>query len=126
MNNEKYSNKLPGGGDQKALVNVKDSSCSLVMGSPTEEWDELPFPGPMFCQTSTREVQKTEYINNIGRKGDASIMRVGDIILADSVEAGIVENWCLLDNQSTCNTNTSQISEMLPMENIYVSIVTQE
>ena len=34
---EKSSNKPPGGGDQKALVNVKDASCSLMMGSPTDE-----------------------------------------------------------------------------------------
>ena len=32
----KYTNKPPGGGDQKALVNVKDSLCNLMMGSPTE------------------------------------------------------------------------------------------
>ena len=33
---EKSNNKPPGGGDQKALVNVKDSLCNLMMGSPTE------------------------------------------------------------------------------------------
>ena len=55
-NQDKYSNKPPGGGDQKALVNVEDASCSLVMGSPTEEWGKLPSPGLMFCQTSTQEV----------------------------------------------------------------------
>ena len=64
------------------------------------------------------------------RKGDASIMYMSNTILADAVEAGIDENWFLLDNQSTCNAfingNNSQISAMLPMENIYVSIVTQE
>ena len=36
-------------------------------------------------------------------KGDASIMHVGDTILAAAAEAGIDENWCLLNNQSTCN-----------------------
>ena len=64
------------------------------------------------------------------RKGDASIMHVGNIILAAAAEAGIDENWCLIDNHSTCNTfingNTSQILEMLLMDNTYVSIVTQE
>ena len=30
-------------------------------------------------------------------------MHVGDTILAAAVEAGIDKNWCLLDNQSTCN-----------------------
>ena len=64
------------------------------------------------------------------KKGDARIMHMGDTILSAEAEAGIDENWCLLYNQSTCNAfinkNTSQISEMLPMENIYMSIVTQE
>ena len=31
-------------------------------------------------------------------------MHVGDIILAAAAEAVIDENWCLLDNQSTCNS----------------------
>ena len=57
----------------------------------------------MLCQTSTQEARQTEYINNSVRKGDASIMYVGDTILAAAAEAGIDENWCLLDNQSTCN-----------------------
>ena len=35
MKQEKSSNKSPGGGDQKALVNVKDALCSLMMVSPT-------------------------------------------------------------------------------------------
>ena len=30
-------------------------------------------------------------------------MHVGDTIMAAVAEAGIDENWCLLDNQSTCN-----------------------
>ena len=30
-------------------------------------------------------------------------MHVGYTILAAAAEAGIDENWCLLDNQSTCN-----------------------
>ena len=58
MKQDKSSNKLPGGGYQKALVNVKDASCSLKMGYPTNEQGELPSPGLMFCQTSTKEVQK--------------------------------------------------------------------
>ena len=37
------------------------------------------------------------------KKGNASIMHVGDIILTASEEAVINENWCLLNNQSTCN-----------------------
>ena len=58
----------------------------------------------MFCQTSTQEAQQTECINSSVRKGDDSIMHVVDTILADAAEAVIDENWCLLDNQSTCNT----------------------
>ena len=85
-------------------MNVKDALCILVMGSPTEEWGELPSSGLMFFQNSTQEVPQTEPINNSMRKGDASIMHVGNTILAAAVEAGIDENWCLLDNQLTCNT----------------------
>ena len=39
----------PGGGrEQKILVNAEDASCSLMMGVPTREWDDLPYPGLMF------------------------------------------------------------------------------
>ena len=37
MKHEKSSNKPPGGGDHKAPVNINDTLCSLMMGSPTEE-----------------------------------------------------------------------------------------
>ena len=84
-------------------MNVKDALCSVMMGSPTEEWGELPSPGLMSYQTLTQEDIQTEYINNIVRKVDASTMHMGDTILAAAAEAGIDENWCLLDNQSTCN-----------------------
>ena len=57
----------------------------------------------MFCQTSTQDVRQTEPINNSVRKGDAIIMHVGDTILDAAVEAGIDEDWCLINNQSTCN-----------------------
>ena len=101
-----------------------------MMGSPTDEWGELPSPGLMFCQTSTQEARKNQSINNSLRKGDVSIMHMGDTILVAAAETGIDENWCLHDNQSTCNAfinrNTSQISEMLLMDKIYVSIVAQE
>ena len=103
MKHEKYSNDPPGGGYQKVLVNVKDASCILMMRSPTDERGELPSPGLMFCQTSTQEARKHQSINKSVRKGDARIMHVGDTILADAAEAIIDENWCLLDNQSTCN-----------------------
>ena len=57
----------------------------------------------MFFQNSTQEVRQTESINNSVRKGDASIMHVGDTILSSATEAVIDENWCLLGNQSTYN-----------------------
>ena len=92
MKQNKSSNKPPGGGDQKALTNVKDALCSLMMGSPTYEWGELPSPGLMFCQTSTQEARQNQYINNSVNKGDASIMHVGDTIRAAAAEAGFDEN----------------------------------
>ena len=81
MKQEKSSNKPPGGGDQKSLINVKDASCSLMMGFPTDEWGELPSTGLMFWQASTQEARQNQYINNIVRKGDARIMHVGNTIL---------------------------------------------
>ena len=103
MKQEKSSNKPHGGGDQKALVNVKDASCSLMMGSPIGEWGEQPSTGLLFCQTSTQEARQNQSINNSVRKSDARIMHVGDTIMSDSAEAGIDKNWCLLVNQLTCN-----------------------
>ena len=70
-----------------------------MMVPHTDEWGELPSPGLMFYKTSTQESQQNQSINNSARKGDASIMHVGDTILASAAEAGIDENWCLLDNQ---------------------------
>ena len=104
MKQEKSSNYTPGGGDQKSLVNVKDASCSLMMGSPTEEWGEPPYHGLILCQTSTQEFLQTEHINNNMRKGNTRIMHMGDTILDAAAEARIDEYWCLLENQSTRNT----------------------
>ena len=130
MKQEKSSNKPPGGGDQKALVNVKYVSCSLIIVPPTKEWGEIPSSVLMFCQTSTQETRQTESINNSLSKGDSSIMHVGNTILDSEAEAGVDENWCLLNNQSTCNAfinrNALQILKMLLMDNIYLYIVTQE
>ena len=99
MKQEKYSKNTPGGGDQKSLVNVKDASCSLMMGAPTKEWGKLPSTGLMLCQTSTQEVPQTEPIKKSLKKGNVSIIHVSYTILAAAAEAGIDENWCLLDNQ---------------------------
>ena len=104
MKQEKLSNKPPGGGDQKALLNVKDALCSLMMGAPTEEWFKPPYPGLMFFQNPTQEVPQTEHINKSMNKSNARIMHVGNTILSAAAEAGIDENWCLFDNQLTCNT----------------------
>ena len=101
---EKYSNKPPGGGYQKPLVNVKYAFCSIMMGDPTEEWGEPPSPGLMFCQTLTQEAPYTEPIKNNMKKGKSIRMHVGDTILSAAEEAGINENLFLIDNQSTCNT----------------------
>ena len=104
MKQEKSSNKPPGVGYQKVLVNIKDTSCSLVMGYPTEEWGELSSPGPMFFQTLTQEVQQTEPINNSVRNDASIIIHVGDTILAAAEEDVIDKYWCLIDNQLTWNT----------------------
>ena len=57
----------------------------------------------MLCQTSTQEARQNQSVNNSVSKGDASIMHVGNTILDAAAETRIDENWCLLDNQSTCN-----------------------
>ena len=75
-----------------------------MMGAPTEEWGKPTSPGLMFCQTSTQEIPQTEPINNIVKKGNARIIHLDDTILGAIAEAGIDENWCFLDSQSTCNT----------------------
>ena len=74
------------------------------MGALTKEWGKLPSPGLMVCQTSTQEVPQTEPINNSPKKGNTRIIHVGNNILASEAESGIDENWCLLNNQLTCNT----------------------
>ena len=68
----------------------------------------------MFCQTSTQEFLQIEPINDRIKKGNASIMHVGDTILTATMDSGINENWCLLDNQSTFNafTNVKSLSNI--------------
>ena len=80
------------------MVNIREALCSLIMGSPTEEWGELPSPGLMFCQTSKQEISQNNTISNSLRKGNASIMHVGNTILDSPAEAGIDEDCCLLNN----------------------------
>ena len=105
----KSGNKNPGGGRYKIFVNFEYTSCSLMMGISAKEWDDIPYLGIMFYQTSSQavlqlgankyEAQESSSHNNT----NYNIMRVLDIILDDAAEAGIDKNWCLLDNQSTCN-----------------------
>ena len=92
MEQEKPSNKPPGGGYQKVLVNVKEASCSLIMGEPTEEWGKPPSPGLMLFQNSTQEVLQTKHIINNMKKGNARIIHVGNTILTTAVEVGINGN----------------------------------
>ena len=79
------------------------------MGIPTEEWDDLPSPGLMLCNNSLQEVFQTDPVTDktkeafLHNKGNASVMRVGDTILDAAANAVIDGNWCLLENQSTCN-----------------------
>ena len=76
---------------------------STTKKNPTKEWGETPSTGLMLCKTSTQEVPQTEPINNNMKKGNYSIMHVGDTILDVVEEFRMNENWCLIDNQSTCN-----------------------
>ena len=67
-----------------------------MVGAPTKEWGKLKSPGLVIFQTSTQEVLQTEPIKNSVKKGNASIMHVGDNILAAASETRIDESWCLL------------------------------
>ena len=59
-----------------------------MMGILTEEWDEFPSTGLMFCQTSPQEVFKMEPITDktkealLYKKRNTNVMRVVDTILA--------------------------------------------
>ena len=100
MKRGKYSNKPPDVvGEQNILVNVEDASCSLVLGIPTKEWYNIPFPWLMFCQTLSQEVLQMDtntyksqevflYNNN-----NSNIMLVGYTILVAEVESVIDNNW---------------------------------
>ena len=78
-------------------------------GILTKEWDDIPYPGIMFFQTSPQEVLQMEPITGkvqevfSRNKHNTTIIRVGDTILAAATESAINEDWFLLDNQSTFN-----------------------
>ena len=38
------------------------------------------------------------------KKHNSNIISVGDTIMTAEKESGINNNWCLLENESTCNT----------------------
>ena len=61
--------------------------------SPNEEWDDPPYTGIIFFQTSIQNFLQTETINGNMKKVNVSIMHVGDTILDAAAEAGIDENW---------------------------------
>ena len=88
------------------MVNVEYASCSLMMGIPTKEWDEPPYTGLMFFQTSSKEVLHMEPLTDKPQelfscnKRNTNIMRVVDTILDAALESGIDKNWFLIDNQS--------------------------
>ena len=77
------------------MVNVEDVSCSLMMGIPTKEWDDLPSPGIIFFQTLSHEVLHMEPITNkvqevlARKKLNANKMCMGDTILDAVAEASI-------------------------------------
>ena len=130
MKQEKSSNKPPNEGYQKVLVKVKDALCSPMMGAPTKEWGEPQSPGIMFFQISTQEAPHTEAINKNIKKGNTIIIHMSDNILNAAEEARInkigVFSATILHASHSSTENTYQISDILPMENIHVSIVTQE
>ena len=69
-----------------------------MMGIPTEEWYDLPYPGLMFCQTSSQEVLHTEPTTDeikevfLRNKRNIKLMRVVDTILDSASEAIFDEN----------------------------------
>ena len=84
----------------------------------------------MFCQTSTQEARQNQSINNSVRKGDSSILHVGDTILAAAAEPELMKIGAFSTTSRHAThlsmENTSKISEMLLMDNIYVFIAMQE
>ena len=52
MKKVKSGNNPPDGlREQKLFVNVDDASFSLMMGISTKEWDDIPYPRHILCQT---------------------------------------------------------------------------
>ena len=80
-----------------------------MMGIPTKKWDNLPSPGLMFSQTPPQGVLQKEPINDESQealshnKPNTNVMHMVYTNLAAAAESIIDKNWCLLENQSTCN-----------------------
>ena len=68
-------------------------------GILTKEWDDIPYPGIIFFQTSPQEVLQMEPITDkvqevfSRNKHNAKIIDAVDTILDASEEAVIDENW---------------------------------
>ena len=119
MKKGKYGTKTPDRvGEEKTLVNTEDASCNLIMGIPTEELDGLPYPGLVFCQTSSQEVLQMEPITDESKemfshkKRNDNIMCVGDTILAAAEEA-------VIDKKIVALSNKNQHTMPSSMENIF-------
>ena len=75
------------------------------MGILTNEWDDIPSPGLVFCQASSQKVLQTEPVPDkikealLHNKVKFVVIHVGDTILDAESESGIDENWCLIENQ---------------------------
>ena len=81
-----------------------------MMGIPAEEWDDPPSPGLMFCHTSSQKFLDMEPITDeikeafSNNKRNINVICVVDAILDAAAESSMYDNWCLIGNQSTCNT----------------------
>ena len=88
MKRGKYSNKPPDVvGEQNILVNFEDASCSIMLGTPNKEWNNLRYTWLMFCQTLSQEVlqmdtntYKSQEVFLYNKRND-NIICVGDNIL---------------------------------------------
>ena len=98
------------------------------MGARSKEWDDSPYPGLMYCQTSTQEFPQTDPINDNTKKAKSRIIHVRDTIMAATVEAAFMKIGVFLTTirhaTHSSMENFNQISEVLSMDNIYVSNVT--
>ena len=70
------------------MANVEDASCSIMMSTPTKEWDYILYPELMLCQISSQAIlqmqantdESQESFSHNNRKFNK--IRVRDTILA--------------------------------------------